>query len=84
MITCGNCFHYRRGRCKNKHAATYNAIFPSESQGCQMHFSRMFLPLGIGADIIAIFIGTPLLILGEIIGGNISISGGSGKDGFEI
>ena len=83
-MTCGGCYHYRFGRCKNKRASTYGASYPAESEGCQMHLTRWLLPFGVGAEILAVLIGIPLLILSQTGSENSNFSFDSDHDGFEI
>ena len=70
-LTCGGCYHYRSGgRCRNKGAATYNAYYDSDSQGCQLHITKFLLPFGLGINIILAIIYIPLQILTVLSGGD--------------
>ena len=84
MLTCGKCYHYRSGRCKNKKAATYNAFYPADSQGCQMHLSRMILPFGMGINILAAVIIIPIQIILLLTSGGSSSTSNSSSGGFRL
>jgi hypothetical protein len=82
-LTCGGCYHYRRGRCKNKSAATYNVPYEKDSQGCQMHLTKWLRLIGLPFDCIIIIIIPIAAIIGLGVGG-LASSGGSENSGFEI
>lgn len=84
MKTCGGCFHYRGGRCKNEHASTYNVLFPSNSQGCQMQLSRILLPFGVLLKWIVIIVGVPLMFISANGIGSILGEGSSSHDDFDF
>jgi hypothetical protein len=83
-MTCGTCYHYRSGRCKNKSASTYREPFESDSYGCRMHLTRYLLPFGIIAHTTTFIITAIVMIISIFLNGGISPSNNSGRGGFEI
>ena len=82
MRTCGGCYHFRFGRCKNKRAATYGERYPANSEACQMHLTNLLLPFGCILAIIGPFIAILSIIMTGGSGG--TSSNGSSSGGFEI
>ena len=84
-LTCGGCYHFRGGkRCRNKKAATYNAYFDPNSQGCQMHVPRFLLPFGFGISAILGIIIVPLQIILLLTSGGSGSSSSSNRGGFRL
>jgi hypothetical protein len=83
-LKCGNCFHYRSNRCKNRRASTYNVIFQSESHGCQMHISHFLKPLDWGFRIIGTFVSIILLVFALTENSSEGDTTESQKSGFEL
>lgn len=83
MKTCGGCFHYKSGICKNRDASTYKCGFPSNSHGCDMYFTNFFKPVGWGFNIIGVFI-LIMSLFTQAFGGSSGGSGNSNNSGFEL
>lgn len=83
-MTCGGCYHYRRGRCKNKHASTYNGQYDPNSQPCQMYLTGFIKPFGSMLKTIVMLIVIPLQLISILSGGDPTVSNHSDDSGFEI
>jgi hypothetical protein len=64
MRTCGNCLHYRLGKCRNRSASTYGQGYASNScaEDCALHLNRIpcghkilpFISDGVRASVLVI------------------------------
>jgi len=83
MSTCGGCFHYKKGRCKNRSAATYSQSYPAKSTGCQMHMTNILSPFAIGLKGVFLVVYPITLVILALCGKSISPNSNN-KDGFSI
>ena len=83
-MTCGGCYHYRWGRCKNKRASTYGVPYPSDSVGCQLHVTKLLRPFGLLVNIIVFLVLIVFSIPLAIWSGFGTSSNSSSSGGFKI
>lgn len=84
MTTCGGCLHYRGSRCINRSASTYQTPFPADSRGCQMHLTKILLPIDIGLKLLMFIIIPISLVIGVLVGRKIEIPDSDNTKGFNI